>query len=76
MTKAKHNGISRMVIKAMGIFGGVQMVNIVCSIVRTKLVSLWLGPAGVGLFGLWNAALDMINTGSNLGIRFCPYFRV
>ena len=69
MTKAKHNGISRMVIKAMGIFGGVQMVNIVCSIVRTKLVSLWLGPAGVGLFGLWNAALDMINTGSNLGIR-------
>ena len=69
MKETRHNGLTRMVIKAMSIFGGVQMVNIVCSVVRTKLVSLWLGPAGVGLFGLWNSALDMINTGANLGIR-------
>ena len=69
MKPTRHNGITRMVVKAMGIFGGVQMANIVCSVVRTKLVSLWLGPAGVGLFGLWNSALDMINTGANLGIR-------
>lgn len=55
--------------KAMGLFGGVQVMGIVCSIIRTKLVALWIGPVGVGLFGLFNNALEMINTGTNLGIR-------
>ena len=53
----------------MGIFGGVQVMGIVCSIVRTKLVALWIGSLGVGLFGLFNNALDMLNTATNLGIR-------
>ncbi len=64
-----HNNLSRLVVKAMGLFGGVQMVNIVCSIVRTKLVALWMGPTGVGLFGLWLAAQDMLSTATNLGVR-------
>lgn len=55
--------------KAMGLFGGVQVMGILCSIVRTKLVAIWIGPVGVGLFGLFNNALEMINTGTNLGIR-------
>lgn len=65
----KQGGISRMVMKAMGIFGGVQMMGIICSIIRTKLVALWLGTVGVGLFGLFNNALEMINIATNLGIR-------
>ena len=55
--------------KAMGLFGGVQVMGILCSIVRTKLVALWIGPVGIGLFGLFNNALEMITTGTNLGIR-------
>ena len=55
--------------KAMGLFGGVQVMGIICSIVRTKLVAIWIGPVGVGLFGLFNNALEMLNTGTNLGIR-------
>ena len=62
-------GISRMAMKAMGIFGGVQVMTILCSIVRTKLVALWIGPVGVGLFGLMNNALEMLNTATNLGVR-------
>ena len=65
----KGSNISRMAMKAMGLFGGVQIAGIVCSIVRTKLVALWIGPVGVGLFGLFNNALEMISTGTNLGIR-------
>ncbi len=65
----RHNNLSRMVVKAMGLFGGVQVVNIVCSIVRTKLVAMWMGPTGVGLFGLWIAAQEMLSTATNLGIR-------
>ena len=49
---AERNSIYRMAMKAMGIFGGVQMIGIICSIVRTKLVAMWIGPVGMGLFGL------------------------
>ena len=66
--KTKEN-ISRLALKAMGLFGGVQVMGIICSIIRTKLVAIWIGPVGVGLFGLFNNALEMINTGTNLGIR-------
>ena len=65
----KQGNISRMAMKAMGLFGGVQVMGILCSIVRTKLVAMWIGPVGTGLFGLFNNALEMISTGTNLGIR-------
>lgn len=66
---AKQGGISRLTMKAMGIFGGVQMMGIMCSIIRTKLVAMWIGTVGVGLFGLFNNALEMLNIATNLGIR-------
>ena len=66
---SKQGNISRMAMKAMGIFGGVQVMGILCSIIRTKLVAMWIGPVGIGLFGLFNNALEMIATGTNLGIR-------
>jgi len=65
----KQSNISRMAMKAMGLFGGVQVMGILCSIIRTKLVAMWIGPVGIGLFGLFNNALEMISTGTNLGIR-------
>ena len=58
-----------MAMKAMGLFGGVQVMGIICSILRTKLVAMWIGPVGIGLFGLFNNALEMLSTGTNLGIR-------
>lgn len=60
---------SKLAVKAMGLFGGVQVLGILCSIVRTKLVAMWIGPVGVGLFGIFNNVLEMINTGTNLGVR-------
>ena len=66
---ASRGNISRMAMKAMGLFGGVQVMGIMCSIIRTKLVAMWIGPVGIGLFGLFNNVLEMISTGTNLGIR-------
>lgn len=60
--------LSRRVVKAMGVFGGVQMVSMVCSVVRTKLVALWLGSSGVGLFGVFNSTIDLIAQVSMLGL--------
>ncbi len=69
MGKESSSNISRLAMRAMALFGGVQVMGILCSIVRTKLVALWIGPAGVGLFGLFNNALDTINTAANMGVR-------
>jgi putative phospholipid-translocating ATPase len=61
--------ISQTIIKAMSLFGGVQVVSIICSIIRTKLIAIWIGPAGIGLIGLYNSAVEMISTFAGLGIR-------
>lgn len=52
----------------MSVFGGVQVINILCSVVRNKLVAIWIGAAGVGLFGVYNTAVDFINQLALLGI--------
>ena len=62
-------GISRTIVKSMGLFGGVQIVNILCAIIRTKLVAVWIGPAGIGLFSLFNNAAEMVSSITSLGIR-------
>ena len=69
MAKAGDSNISRTIVKAMGVFGSIQVFNILCSVIRTKLVALWIGPAGMGLFAIFNSAVDMIVNISNLGMR-------
>lgn len=69
MKRQSKSTLSASVLKAVGIFGGVQITGILCSIVRTKLVALWIGAVGVGLFGLYNTALDMITALTQHGIR-------
>ncbi len=69
MTQKSKSSLSASVLKSVGIFGGVQITGILCSIVRTKLVALWIGAVGVGLFGLYNTALDMITALTQHGIR-------
>lgn len=66
---SKKGAVSRGIFKAMGIFGGTQVLSIICSIVRNKLVSMWLGASGMGLFGLYNSAIDMLNVLTNMGLR-------
>ena len=59
--------VSGRVLKAMAIFGGVRMLQIIFGVVRTKLIAIWLGPAGVGLFGIFNGAVDTVRTLSHAG---------
>lgn len=58
-----------MVMKTISVFSGVQMVGILCSIVRTKFVAIWIGTVGVGLFGLFNTSLDMLKSLTDMGLR-------
>lgn len=49
--------LSQHILKAMGLFGGAQAAVILMSIVRTKLVAVWLGPLGVGLNAIYLLSL-------------------
>ena len=65
---SRRDNRSAAVMKVMGIFSGVQVITILCSVVRTKLVALFIGAAGVGLFGIFNSAIDMLASLTTLGI--------
>ena len=41
--------ITRRAAKAMGLFGSMQVVQVVCAMVRNMVISKWLGPVGLGL---------------------------
>lgn len=58
------------VLKYTGIFGGVQGLNILVSIIRNKVVALLLGPAGMGLASLFQTTVNFISQATNLGISF------
>lgn len=61
--------LSARILKLMSIFSGLQMLGIVCSVIKMKLVALWLGTWGVGLFGIYQSVVDTIATFTDMGIR-------
>lgn len=54
--------------KATSIFGGVQVINILVQIVRSKLVAVLLGPAGMGVMGLLTTSLSLLTSATNFGL--------
>lgn len=61
--------VSRRVFKALGVFGSVQIVTMLCSVVRTKFIAMWLGTSGIGIFGLYNNAIEVISQLVQLNLR-------
>lgn len=57
------------ILKTTTLFGGVQFFNIIISIVRTKLIALFIGPAGMGMAALLNSTINIISSISGLGIE-------
>lgn len=67
----RHAGgrVNSSIMKVAGLIGSLQVVNILCSILRSKLVALWMGPVGFGLFGIFNSAMEMTALVAQLGLR-------
>ena len=56
------------VLKYTGVFGGVQGLNVMVSLVRNKFVALLLGPSGMGLVTLFNTTVSFISQSTHFGI--------
>lgn len=49
--------------------GGAQAVNYLVGLLRVKVVAVLLGPAGVGIIGLYTSATSLIGTVTGLGLQ-------
>lgn len=58
----------RQILKATSIFGGVQVFNILISIVRSKIIAVLLGPAGMGIAGLLTSTTGLMSSMTNFGL--------
>lgn len=54
--------------KATSLFGGVQVVNIIIAIVRSKIIAVLLGPAGMGIVGLLTSTTGLVSSLTNFGL--------
>lgn len=56
------------VMKATSLFGGVQVIRILITIIRSKVMAQLLGPEGVGISNLLTRPLQLITTATQLGL--------
>lgn len=58
----------RSIFKATSLFGGVQVYQIFIQIIKSKFVAVLLGPAGVGVMGLYQSGLQLVQQISSMGL--------
>lgn len=58
----------KSIVKATGLLGGVQVINIIVSVLKTKVVAILLGPEGVGVISLLSSTVDLIRNVGTLGL--------
>ena len=58
----------RSIFKATSLFGGLQVYQILISIIKSKFAAVLLGPAGVGIIGLYHSATQLIQSLSAMGL--------
>lgn len=67
MTENKQSSY-RSIFKATSLFGGVQVYQILIQIIKSKFVAVLLGPAGVGIMGLYQSGLQLVQQISSMGL--------
>lgn len=58
----------RRIFKSSAIIGGASVINILIGITKVKVLALLLGPAGVGLMGVFQNLVSMASTLAALGV--------
>lgn len=59
----------RDILKSTSLIGGSSLINILIGMVRTKFVAVLLGPAGVGLIGVYATIIDLASLFAGMGIN-------
>lgn len=59
----------KQILKATSLFGGVQVFNILITIVRSKIIAILLGPTGIGIVGLLTSTTSLVSSMTNFGLE-------
>lgn len=65
-TKSSYDSI----LKYTGLFGGIQGIITLITIIRSKLVAILLGPLGIGINETYNRTLNLVKSTTDLGLSF------
>ena len=57
------------ILKSSALIGGSSVINVAVSIARMKVMALLMGPAGVGLVGLYGSILDLTQSIAGMGVN-------
>lgn len=68
-TDLRKENSYRNVIKRISAFGGVQVFNILISLVRGKFVAMFLGPEGMGINSLFVSSTNTLQQMGSLGLN-------
>lgn len=70
MKKEETGSSYKSILKYIGLFGGVEFINIFVSLIRNKLIAVLLGPNGFGFISLLNSTIKVFSESTNLGVSF------
>lgn len=68
MQEENSSSSYRSIFKATSFFGGVQVILIIVNIVKSKIIAVLLGPAGIGLLGIYQSSIGLIQNLSSMGL--------
>ena len=57
------------IFKTTFLFGFVQVFKAVVSILKNKIAAVLIGPEGMGILGIYQSVISMIQTGAGLGVN-------
>src|SRR5260370_39918459 len=57
------------ILKSSALIGGSSIINVAIGILRTKCMAVLLGPAGVGLAGMYGSISDLTLSLAGMGIN-------
>ena len=59
----------KQIFRSSVLLGSTQLITLLITFVRLKTIAILLGPAGVGLIGLYSAFLELMTAMSRLGVN-------
>ncbi len=57
------------ILESTTVVGGSQAINLILGVIRTKILAVLLGPAGIGLMGLYTAVTSTVSAITGMGIE-------
>lgn len=63
--KNSYRGIT----KAMSLFGGVTVFQIIVNLIKNKFIAVLLGPFGMGISGIITSTISMVSSLTGLGLQ-------